>query len=270
MTEEWIELLLPPFFDERILAAEFRATAMHAFQSLHTFCAMSNRTITAGLTQFYANQYVAATLTPMQTFRVQTKTIFEKFLSSTTNDLLLSLKTVQDITHVNGFWSGRMTNFVLAFIKSLSVSILLPHEYGDCSCKHSVSCVDQSLIWADLLTLLPVSLPGLYRGCLSTSAMLRSTLECFYNSSCIKQLQSYFNTTSTTQFSASHLSSSSRYATNSTVQEIVDQLMVEGWNWSATYEAYYQQCQPSRCTYALITRNDVLYIVTTLFGLVGV
>ena len=50
---------------------------------------------------------------------------------------------------------------------------------------------------------------------------------------------------------------------------MINRLMVEAWNWSAVYENYYNRCQPVMCTYTVITRNDAIYIVTTMFGLIG-
>lgn len=45
--------------------------------------------------------------------------------------------------------------------------------------------------------------------------------------------------------------------------------MVEQWNITSAFESYYQECQPTQCTYVFQTRNDAIYIVTTLVGLVG-
>jgi hypothetical protein len=61
----------------------------------------------------------------------------------------------------------------------------------------------------------------------------------------------------------------SHYFINSTIEDLVDHLMIEQWNASPIYEKYYNGCQPTQCTYTVETRNDVLYIVTTLFGIVG-
>jgi hypothetical protein len=60
-----------------------------------------------------------------------------------------------------------------------------------------------------------------------------------------------------------------RYSVNSTIQELVDDLMIEEWNNSTMYETYYNECQPTKCTYEIETRNDIIYIVTTLFGITG-
>jgi hypothetical protein len=56
---------------------------------------------------------------------------------------------------------------------------------------------------------------------------------------------------------------------NSTIKEVVDQLMVEQWNQSIMYDRYYNSCQPVECIYTHQTKNNPIYIVTTLIGLLG-
>jgi len=62
---------------------------------------------------------------------------------------------------------------------------------------------------------------------------------------------------------------SSRFVENSTIEELVNQLMVEEWNSSRMYDNYYNECQPSQCTYTHQKKNSIIYIVTTLVGLIG-
>ena len=45
--------------------------------------------------------------------------------------------------------------------------------------------------------------------------------------------------------------------------------MVDVWNWSVDHEGYYDACQPEECRYTIVAKNGVIYIVTTLIGLVG-
>jgi hypothetical protein len=45
--------------------------------------------------------------------------------------------------------------------------------------------------------------------------------------------------------------------------------MVEEWNATENYTSYYVECQPSECIYSYTARNGILYIVTTLIGLLG-
>jgi len=62
---------------------------------------------------------------------------------------------------------------------------------------------------------------------------------------------------------------SSRFLPNSTLESVVDELMVEEWTRSIMYDRYYNECQPTECTYTHETKNSIIYIVTTIFGLTG-
>jgi hypothetical protein len=62
---------------------------------------------------------------------------------------------------------------------------------------------------------------------------------------------------------------SSRYLENSTIEHLLDQLMVEEWNSSIMYENYFNECEPIECTYTRQTKNSIIYIVTTITGLIG-
>jgi hypothetical protein len=64
-------------------------------------------------------------------------------------------------------------------------------------------------------------------------------------------------------------SAPSLYSVNSTIEELVNDLMIEEWNGSTMYETYYNACQPTHCNYTVEARNDAIYIVTTLFGIAG-
>jgi hypothetical protein len=61
----------------------------------------------------------------------------------------------------------------------------------------------------------------------------------------------------------------SQYFINSTIEDLINHLMVEQWNSSLIYDSYYNECQPAQCSYTYVTTNDIIYIVTTLIGLVG-
>jgi hypothetical protein len=59
------------------------------------------------------------------------------------------------------------------------------------------------------------------------------------------------------------------YLINSTIKELLDNLMIEQWNVSSIFEHYYNECQPIKCIHTFETNNGIIYIVTTLFGIVG-
>jgi hypothetical protein len=110
--------------------------------------------------------------------------------------------------------------------------------------------------------------PGFFNGCFTIEALLVSDLHCFYNQTCIDELQSYF-LSPPRNITALDESLLSRFLPNSTLESVVDELMVEQWNRSIMYDQYYNECQPTECTYTDKTKNSIIYIVTTLFGLTG-
>ncbi|CAF1508415.1 unnamed protein product [Adineta ricciae] len=59
------------------------------------------------------------------------------------------------------------------------------------------------------------------------------------------------------------------FMVNSTLEDILDKLMVEQWFPSITYESYYNECAPLKCTYTHKTKNSIVYIVTMIIGLIG-
>ncbi|CAF4234895.1 unnamed protein product, partial [Adineta steineri] len=114
--------------------------------------------------------------------------------------------------------------------------------------------------------------PGFYMACYIIESLLQSDLRCFYNQTCIDQLQSYFISSSAINITSLDKSLSSRFLPNSTFEEIVNGLMIEQWNpsnQSVMYERYFNACRPSECTYTQETKNSIIYIVTTLIGLLG-
>jgi len=62
---------------------------------------------------------------------------------------------------------------------------------------------------------------------------------------------------------------SSRFLENSTIEDLLDELMIEEWNSSILYDNYFNECEPTECTYTHQTKKSIIYIVTTIIGLIG-
>jgi hypothetical protein len=176
---------------------------------------------------------------------------------------------IRDTTQANALFSELQTNYELFVINgsyNIGTNIV---TYMECSCASSSKCIQPSSIidYPNLTSLFDV--PGFYTGCYVIESLLQSTLECFYRQECIDKLQDYLSASSSMNVLALNASLSSLYSVNSTIKELVNNLMIERWNASTIYELYYNECQPIQCTYKLETRNDVIYIFTTLFGIAG-
>jgi hypothetical protein len=170
----------------------------------------------------------------------------------------------------NALLSALSTNYRLRLQYGHTFGNIRPTAqiYDNCSCASSSACTEQSYIYnhPNMTTLLNV--PGFYTGCYVIESLLQSTLECLYNQTCINELRTHFRSSSLT-VEALNSSLPSQYLENSTIKELLDQLMIEKWIPLQMYDRYYNECQPAQCTYTVDTRNDAIYIVTATIGIVG-
>ncbi len=257
------------YADAAVPMDDFRFTVFYAFQGLKGCCEMVNRTISDSLTQFYSQPYVSASVMPEYLFKLETKALVDRFRSSMTNNFLLSLSMIRDTTQANALLSAKITNYLLLFPLERDIIQIITRYYGACFCYSSSQCSFSSVFLKPSMPVVQFYIPGFYSGCYVMEALLQSNLECFYRQQCIKTLQSYMLSPLPKNFTELDSSLSSEYLQSSTISELLNQLMIEKWNVSATYERYFNACQPAQCTYTFEMRIDIIYIVTTLFGIAG-
>lgn len=111
--------------------------------------------------------------------------------------------------------------------------------------------------------------PGFFRGCYILEALRQSRFECLYNQTCLNELQMNIRSNASVNVTTLDASRLTRFSPSTMIGEVIDNLMVEQWDTVVIYDEYYNSCQPTRCTYAISSRNDAVQIVTTVIGLVG-
>jgi hypothetical protein len=266
--QSWIDYLATPI-QASFFSNDFRATSPSAFQALRTFCELIDSTIADSLSQFYSHKYISAFVIPEKLFVSETESLNEQFKWSMINDFLLALSMIRDTTQANALFSGLRTNYGLIVAPDNHGVLTGAKAYGDCRCSFSSSCIDQSSIYKYPSTTRLFNISGFYTGCYVIESLLQSTLQCFYDQQCIDRLQVHLPPSSSMNVTALDSSFPSNYSVNSTIKHLVNNMMIELWNTSPIYENYYNACQPTHCIYTVETRNDVIYIVNTLFGIVG-
>lgn len=110
------------------------------------------------------------------------------------------------------------------------------------------------------------SVPGMFIGCLPLTSLRLSKLECFYDQNCIHQIINVLNLQNIS-ITALNPNEISQYVMNTTLDHIIDNLMLEEWTNYTNYNEYFYQCNTLQCTYSKTERNNLLVIVTTLLGL---
>ena len=95
----------------------------------------------------------------------------------------------------------------------------------------------------------------------------QSTLECFYNQSCIDQFVS--SSTRNIPLKALNLSRT-RFPLNMSIGVMFDQsLFVESWGNSSNFEEYFDVCQVNSLSYSYQQRCHLSWMLTTLISAFG-
>ena len=110
-------------------------------------------------------------------------------------------------------------------------------------------------------------------GCTPSESFLVSTLECFYDSSCIRLIHEMANYNNNNTYITSVPNPLdaiiSRFPVNMTVIDLVDRLFVERWSTIMTYSSYFELCAPLLCSYTYRQQLASFYTVTYVIGLYG-
>ncbi|CAF4210304.1 unnamed protein product [Rotaria sordida] len=97
---------------------------------------------------------------------------------------------------------------------------------------------------------------------------MKSTLECFYNLSCMIELDRYYDIPLGSSFNFSTLNENLS-PPNETIESIINKLMIDSWISNISFSSYYNICSPSSCTYEYISRNNLFFVITTILGILG-
>ncbi|CAF3592628.1 unnamed protein product [Rotaria sordida] len=234
---------------------DFRTLSISQFYFLSQLCQLSQEIVQDAITEFQQQTFINSQAMSRLSLKTELHSIVEKFR------LQIPLKMLREIELITVNQTGT----------GLSISTYLfaiPRHFDNCNCGTSSNCSKLSTIYNKNGTIL-LTIPGFYVGCLSSQALIQSTLECFYNRTCLDQIQSYIDYN---QFSLNvtplNISKLSRYSPKTSIEEMLKDLFIEEWNSLTDYDQYYKQCQPSYCQYQYVEQYSVSSI-TKLTGLVS-
>ena len=150
----------------------------------------------------------------------------------------------------------------------------------DIDCKSSIGIYDIDKGWESHPTYIHrYTVPGLILGCSFIDSLMHSTLECYYsNSNCLSILMNYskqiyfFNVEHQLWFDVHPLiynPMSSHFPPNTSILTIVEEMMLEQWNLSYSYNRFYQSCAPTYCTYSKRIRQNTVKLMIELMSMIG-
>ncbi|UJR06647.1 hypothetical protein I4U23_010933 [Adineta vaga] len=187
------------------------------------------------------------------------------------NEFLTSLLVTSEIfvIHGNAFVTTYGTNFEYVEMTHGKIASIAPAEpiiYDDnCSCRFSPNCTIQAA-FIETNSSKEIFIKGMKMGCTPSETLFASTLECFYDQSCLDHIQQYTNYNNSL---TSLPTTSSRFSKNTTIDELRLSLFIEDWSTQMNYSSYYEQCLPLVCLYTSIKKFNIVYTITLILGLQG-
>ncbi|CAF2983201.1 unnamed protein product [Rotaria sp. Silwood2] len=252
---------------------DIRTTLSAFWQLVRSFCDLAKNTLIDAYTNFNATILLSTTVQSKFLIETKVETSLNFSLSSALNNLKRNLLITHETILGNGFMSGLATNYYMYLPVTwqyLSAPIIGVNSFADgCSCSNSNGCRRPAVIFETNGTSNWTNVMGMMFDCLPSDAVLASSLECFYDKSCLSLVQNHIPMNMRLQ----PLKTSSRFLPNFTIQTLLDKLMIEELTTTVLYSSYYTQCNPTYCTYSYTRRFDVLFIftlTTSAFGGVSV
>ncbi|CAF0797767.1 unnamed protein product [Adineta steineri] len=254
---------------------DFRRFGNAQFQALAAYCRLSESYTNQSVNVVLQNTLLSPQILSNTSLQSHINAAIEQFKLKTPNTFNIQLELIINMTIANELIPAVQTSTY--FLDVSKYLILHRHNYtrmvgGTCDC--SLQSCDQiesgidiaferlkmDMIWNDLIW----SIPGMSTGCFAGFTILSSTLQCFYNQTCVDKLIDYFPTSEI--FEAMSINNKSLYKPTSTVQSIIDKLMIEDWIMNISYDKYYSECAPSSCTYLKIFRRDFGHVLKKLIS----
>ncbi|CAF4259011.1 unnamed protein product, partial [Rotaria sordida] len=258
------------------------------FQLLASLCSLALTSVSDAIDDFLSANFLTPDVFSRLQFdeQIRAQSLFVQI--STANVFQNLLRLLRSTTYSNRLQTALQTSrsylFELNVNNTASVfswgPAFLDIRRMYCYCNLGATCFLPSTFY--LPTAYAVPTYGVYRGtirpmanvtgfvagCYPIESVLRSTLECFFDSSCLNTVLQFFSLSINSTFhSLNH--SQTRFHPQDPIERLVNELFVEDWTTIRSFSSYYAQCEPISCTYTFTRHNNVLYIITKLFGLYG-
>ncbi|CAF0935258.1 unnamed protein product [Adineta steineri] len=278
ITNRWLNAIDSKTNTTYLAFQDFRRIGNAQFQALAAYCGLSKSYTDQSINIVSQNTLLSPQILSEKFLQSHINTMIEQFKLKTPNTFNMQLKLIINMTVANELMPALQTSLYLRLVggaPDLYVHLYTRTNGAMCDCtlnncnqiesgiankfgKESVYNTMNDLAW---------SIPGMSAGCYPGFTLLSSTLECFYDQICVNKSISYFPTSDT--FKALIINNESSYQPTSTIQSIVDNMMIEDWIPLFSYDKYYSECAPSSCTYLKKFRRDFVHVLKKLISLLS-
>lgn len=254
---------------------DYRRFFLPHLHFLNKLCQVSIESTNDSINRLTSSLLITDQLLTQTVFQERIDAFIIEARSSAPETLSRLFDLLRTVNRANTMVSAYGTNFeyIAHWHDSVeSVMYTQPVIYNDdCSCGKNSTCTSDAQYF-DMTLAQKVSIDGLKIGCTPSESFLASTLECFYNASCIyllHQMISENQSSGITRIPLSLNKTITRFPIDSTVSHLINHLFNERWTVTVNYSSYFEQCSPMLCSYSYVQTVNSLYTLTYLFGLLG-
>lgn len=296
VSDRWISSLFHGHASTYFLSSDIRSIGFVEFQALSSFCKLSKKRANRMLSYFGSTSFTSSYLVDNDrslheqvnaSISIIQSTSFETFGAQIELiSMLIVNNQLMNGLHTNIYPSLHTGNLAVYGTRVAFISMNYGGQGFSCYCSQTNSlnlddCRGTVGIYQDQYDIdinniyqsytPSIAIPGFGVTCMPIDSCLLSSLECFYNQSCIDRIIPFLRVLDEApmNFTALNKELPSRYQIFSRILSIIKQFMVEEWSIEESYSEYFRQCSPSSCTYSKNVNPSFLEILAKVIGLLG-
>lgn len=132
---------------------------------------------------------------------------------------------------------------------------------------------DQEKSLDDIMKPLPppvFTIPGMHVGCIPFSAILSSTLECFFSDVCLNETIPRISSIDPDLWPHPMIEARlSKFKSIDTVERILQEYFVDRWEMITSYRDYFDGCNPISCSFSYSDYDNIIHIIAQIISFYG-
>lgn len=251
------------------------------FKSLSSLCQLIKTTVSDAYSIFKQSSLITDHSLSNVEFMARARQAFDQFVLNTATEVKYSIELIRSQISTLYTTEDKDSIWKLSRWRNNSYSMHfqpVPKQLDNCSCELDDECKVSMVLYnySTYMNVFPLrriyNMSNMFVGCFPILSVLQSSLECMFDQICFDLLLTQMKKllTSARQLNISILqSNSTRFSPKTLIGDMVNEMMIETWNENINYSKYYIQCAPKHCSYFDTSRNEAIYVFTTMIGLFG-
>lgn len=256
-------------------SVDWHYMSLSQFELLRSLCRLAKRTVDNAIEIFNRTKLIVSQLNKQDDFVVLCRTLVDSFSDNTQNNFDRAIDLNNVLRQGDLLVSGLGTNYRFYGVNNnrtgkidIPATAVVPAQTSGiyCNCFMTSVCVTQVSV-PNIRGNGRVIIPGWVSGCYVQDALFLSTLECYFDASCLIIIRQIYNVALNVQ--AMQVRNNSKFTPKTRIGTIVQQIFVDQWSTTYNFTAYYEACAPKTCSYIVDEKRPFVVVLGTLVGIWG-